>query len=146
MYTQILEHATSGEQPSDVFKQFQTVVGMIVLGYGQLRICELAGLLQMKDNKVEVTLVELQSVILIPQGGGPVRAFHLSFHDYLTDESRCINRNFFIDTPLRHTQIARLCLERMICLLKRDMQYWRSYKDEQRSCGFGPKESCFPSW
>ena len=121
MYTQILEHATSGEQPSDIFEQFQTVVGMIVLGYGQLTIHELAGLLQMENNKVEFSLVELQSVILVPQGGGPVRAFHLSFHDYLTDKSRCINGNFFIDAPLRHTQIARSCLERMICLLKRDI-------------------------
>jgi hypothetical protein len=121
MYTQILEHATSGEQPSDVFEQFQTVVGMIVLAYGQLTIRELAALLQMEDNEVEVALVELQSVILVPQGEGPVRAFHLSFHDYLTDKSRCINGNFFIDTPLRHAQIARLCLERMVCLLKRDI-------------------------
>ena len=121
MYTQILEHATGGEQPSDVFEQFQTVVGMIVLAYGQLTIGELAGLLQMEDNKVELLLVEFQFGILIPQGGGLVRAFHLSFHDYLTDKTRCINENFFIDPSVRHAEIARLCLERMICLLKRDI-------------------------
>jgi hypothetical protein len=94
---------------------------MIVLAYGQLTIRELAALLQMANNEVDVALVELQSVILVPQGEGPVRAFHLSFHDYLTDKSRCVNGTFFIDTPLRHGQIARLCLERMICLLKRDI-------------------------
>src|ERR1700760_2895580 len=102
MYTQILEHATSGEQHSDVFEQFQTVVGMIVLAYSQLTIRELARLLQMEENKVELSLVELQSVILIPEGGGPVRAFHLSFHDYLTDKSRCINENLFIAPSVRH--------------------------------------------
>jgi hypothetical protein len=118
MYTQILEHATSGGTPN-VYKQFQRVVGAIVLAFGRLTVRELGVLLQMKN--VRLILAELQSVILVPEGDGAVRAFHLSFHDYLIDKDRCTNVKFFIDAPLHHAEMARFCLEMMKGSLKRDI-------------------------
>jgi hypothetical protein len=120
MHSEILELAMGGRPPPDVVEQFQRVVGTVVLAYGHLTVHELAGLLQMTDE-VTTTLLELRSVVLVPEGGGLVRTFHLSFHDYLTDKDRCTNRRFFIDPALRHTEIARYCLERMMRSLKRDI-------------------------
>jgi hypothetical protein len=92
-----------------------------VLAYGRLTIQELGALLQMEDNKVYLALEELHSVIHVPDGNGTIRAFHLSFHDFLTNQDRCINQHFFIDAPMHHTEIARCCLETMVKLLHRDM-------------------------
>jgi hypothetical protein len=122
IYTQVLEQAMCKTQPldPDVFEYFRTIVGTIVLAHGRFTANELEGLLQM-EGRVKSALAELHSVILVPEGDGPIRAFHPSFHDYLTDRSRCNNPNFFIDTPVHHGEIARLCLERMRYLLLRDI-------------------------
>jgi hypothetical protein len=121
IYTQVLEHAMCREQVLDphVLEHFRTILGTIVLAYGRLTASELEGLLQLEE--VKAALAELHSVILVPEGDSPIRAFHLSFHDYLTDRSRCSNPTFFIDTSARHGEIARLCLERMKRSLKRDI-------------------------
>jgi hypothetical protein len=121
IYTQVLEHAMFREQAlgPHVFEAFQTIVGTIILAYGRVTANELEGLLKM-DGKVRLALAELHSVILVPEDG-PVQAFRPSFHDYLTDKSRCSNPKFFIGTPVRHGEIARLCLEKMICSLKGDI-------------------------
>jgi hypothetical protein len=121
IYTQVLEHAMFRKQAlgPHVSEAFQTIVGTIMLAYGRVTANELEGLLNM-DGKVRLALAELHSVILVPEDG-PVQAFRPSFHDYLTDKSRCSNPKFFIGTPVRHGEIARLCLEKMICSLKGDI-------------------------
>jgi NACHT domain len=122
VYTQVLEHALCKEQALDphILEHFRTILGTIVLAYGRLTANELEGLLQL-EGKVRSALAELHSVILVREEDSPVHAFHLSFHDYLTNGSRCGNPNFFIDTSAHHGEIARLCLERMKRSLKRDI-------------------------
>jgi hypothetical protein len=115
MYTQILKNATGGE-PSDVL---QTIVGAIVLAFGRLTVREWAVLLQTEDD-IAAALADLQSVIIVPEGDA-IRTFHTSFRDFLTDNGRCTDEKFFIDSPRRHTEMARSCLQRMNGSLKRDI-------------------------
>jgi GTPase SAR1 family protein len=88
MYSHILKHAmpTSGKQSLDIFQQFRTIVGTIVLAYGRLTVDELGALLQMKNKQIQLALAELHSVIHVPDGNDTIRAFHLSFHDFLINK------------------------------------------------------------
>jgi hypothetical protein len=124
MYTQILESAIAGipeRRLPKVIKQFKTVIGTIVLAYGRLSPSELASLFAQPGEFVTLVLSRLHSVILVPKDDGPVRAFHLSFHDYITDKNRCTSDSFYINPSLQHAQIARFCLGRMMHSLKRDI-------------------------
>jgi NACHT domain len=115
MYTEILKHATGGE-PSGVL---QTIVGAIVLAFGRLTVDEWSVLLQVEDD-IAAALADLQSVILVPKGDA-IRTFHNSFRDFLTDSGRCTDENFFVNSPLRHAEMARSCLQRMNSSLRRDI-------------------------
>lgn len=108
MYGQILRHATGG-QPSEVL---QTIISAIVLAFGRLSARELGVLLQM-EGEIRPALADLRSIILVPDGDGPIRVYHRSFRDFITDNARCTDTNLFIDGPLRHAEMARSCLERM---------------------------------
>jgi hypothetical protein len=124
MYSQILESAISGiseKQIHHVLEQFRTITGMIVLAYGRLPARELASLCGKPEGYITFALLRLQSVILVPKDNEPVHAFHLSFHDYLTDENRCTSERFYINPSLHHAEIASFCLTRMMCSLKRDI-------------------------
>jgi hypothetical protein len=124
MYNQILESAISGtseKQVHRILEQFRTIVGIIVLAYGRLPARELASLCAIPEGHVTFVLSRLHSVILVPKENQPVRAFHLSFHDYLTDGNRCTTEHFYIDPSIQHAEIATLCLARMMCSLKRDI-------------------------
>lgn len=124
MYTQILESAISDIAEKHIphaLQQFKTVVGMIVLAYGWLPVGELASLCAKPEQHVASVLSRLHSVILVPKDCQPVHAFHLSFHDYLTDEYRCTTKRFYINPSLHHAAITNFCLKRMKCSLKRDI-------------------------
>jgi hypothetical protein len=124
MYNQILVSATSGiseRQIPDVLDRFRTVIGMIVLAYGRLPARELASLCAKPEEYVTFVISRLRSVILVPKDNQPVHAFHLSFHDYLTDENRCTSKRFYINAALQHAEIATFCLMRMMGSLKRDI-------------------------
>jgi hypothetical protein len=124
MYNQILESAISGiveECIPDAAEQFRTVIAMIVLAYGRLSVKELASLCAKPEEYVTFVLSRLHSVILVPKSSQPVRAFHLSFHDYLTDENRCTSKHFYLNPSLHHAEITSFCLMRMMCSLKRDI-------------------------
>ena len=124
MYNQILESAISGiaeKYVPGILEQLRTVVAMIVLSFGRHSAGQLASLCAKPEEYVTFVLSRLHSVILVPRDSQPVRAFHLSFHDYLTDEKRCTNKCFYIDPALHHMQIASFCLMRMMRSLKRDI-------------------------
>jgi len=104
MYTQILRNATDG-RPSNMLL---TIIGAIVLAFARLTVGEWSVLLKMEDD-IRAALADLQSVILVPEGG-TIRTFHKSFHDFLTDNGRCTDGKFFIDGPLRHVEMASFCL------------------------------------
>jgi NACHT domain len=124
MYNQILESMISGiaeKHVPRVMEQFRTVVGVIVLSYGPLPAGELASLCGKPEEYITFILSALHSVIVVPKNSQPVRAFHLSFHDYLTDKNRCTSKHFYINPFHQHAEIAKFCLTRMMRSLKRDI-------------------------
>jgi hypothetical protein len=120
LYTQILYHATEADDDPTISTKCRAIVGAVVLSFARLTRRELGALLG-RQSDVDVILAELHSVFLVPKGDAPIQAFHPSFHDYLTNKTRCVDPRFFVDSPVEHGKLAQRCLQRMISLLKRDI-------------------------
>ncbi|KAG8916481.1 hypothetical protein FRC02_003806 [Tulasnella sp. 418] len=103
----------------------------------KLRICEILGtlvlllyplssrwlekLLKWEEDTVEPTLGAFHSVLSIPPNPTPIRVFHKSFPDFLTNKQRSGEFWFHIDPKEHDTRLALLCLKHMNTSLRRDM-------------------------
>ena len=123
LYTQVLDHA----HPNPTIKlsgRLKLVLGSIVHLQDRLSATNLEHLLWEHNdcNSVRSTLVDLHSIILVPDDDAQaIRILHPSFFDFLTDRSRCRNPKFAVDARLQHTLLARACLRVMCSHLYRNM-------------------------
>ena len=126
LYTQVLEEAFHDVDSSDcnIYSRFKSVVGTVVLAFHPLSIKTLSDLLgsYATPSRVSNSLRTLHSLLLVPESTeDPVRIFHKSFPDFLTDESRCTNSYFFINPSIHHGEILLSCLNIMEEKLKRNI-------------------------
>jgi len=111
LYTQVLmEAANNVDVDDDEFhSNFRTVVGAVLLAFNPLSVRALSNLLRVPA--ISTTLRSLHSLLLVPTcRDTPVQIFHKSFPDFLTDQNRCIDHQFFIDPPIHHAEILLSCL------------------------------------
>lgn len=98
----------------------RSVVGTIVLLLDPLAPEDVEQLLGLKSGDGWLALQGLHFVFILPsEHGKPVRIFHASLHDFLTDITR--SGKYFIDPPVCHAALARACLALMTAALKRDV-------------------------
>ena len=124
LYTRILEQAAANmgadDDDEEIYSRFKTVVGAISLVFDPLSARALSDLLRLSN--VSTTLRSLHSLLLIPDiPENPIRIFHKSFPDFLTDPGRCKNQKFFVDPAIHHAEILLLCLRLMGERLKRNI-------------------------
>ena len=122
LYTQILEQAFDDIDADDerFHSNFRLVVGAVVLVFNPLSVMVLSDLLRVSG--ISTTLRSLHSVLLIPTSKiAPIRIFHKSFPDFLIDQRRCTDYQFFIDPPTHHVEILLSCLDLMRERLKRNI-------------------------
>ena len=122
LYTQVLGQAIDDvEMDDDEFhSHFRTVVGAVVLVFNPLSVEVLSDLL--KVSGISTTLRSLHSLLLVPTSeAAPVRVFHKSFPDFLMDQRRCTDHQFFIDPPIHHVEIFLSCLNLMLERLERNL-------------------------
>ena len=124
LYTQVLEQAVDGvdEDDKEVHSRFRTVVGMVVLAFNPLSVRALSDLLGVSSTSG--TLRSLHSLLLVPDPDrkeDPVRVFHKSFPDFLTDPGRCTDQRFFVEPSVHHRDILLSCLKVMKVRLKRNI-------------------------
>jgi len=112
LYSQILLHAFSGVDESEVFTSMRHVLGAIVLAFNPLSRKDLATILNVPTTLILTTLRHLHSVILVPADETEeIRIFHKSFPDFLQDVDQCTNPRFHIDPETHHTGMTISCLE-----------------------------------
>ena len=126
LYTQVLEQAFHEVDPDDhiPYSYFKSVVGAVVLIFHPLSINSLSNLLRNcgTPSRISSSLRTLHSLLLVPDGTEePVRIFHKSFPDFLTDSRRCTNPNFFVNPLTHHKEILLSCLTLMKERLKRNI-------------------------
>jgi hypothetical protein len=100
----------------------QRVITTVVLAAVPLTIDTLGVII---GEDVNAVIRSLSSVLLVPTSARaavePVRAFHPSFRDFLTDKTRCTDARFAVDSETEHGRLAARCFERMLCSLNKDV-------------------------
>jgi len=92
LYITVLEQAFYGVNTgnSQRYLHFQAVVGTLLLLHNPLSIEGLSGLLRQHTSYIRNTVRPLHSLLLVPDGAeDPIRTFHKSLPDFLTDPERC---------------------------------------------------------
>ncbi|KAJ5930705.1 hypothetical protein N7466_006198 [Penicillium verhagenii] len=118
------------EQTKEALKEFQEIIGVIILLATPLSVNSLALLLQMPIQEIKDHLVFLHSVLFVPDNTNtPVRILHLSFREFLLHT----DKEFRIDEKHTHRQIALHCLRIMDTRLRHNLcdlaSYGLQYKD-----------------
>ena len=120
LYTQILKlafHNTdSGTNKKELYSRFKTIVGAVLLVFHPLSRKAVSDLVRKCKSKshISITLNRLHSLLDVPGGeDDPIRVFHKSFPDFLTDHTRCIDKDFFVEPSVHHEDILFSCLELM---------------------------------
>jgi len=126
LYTQVLSQAFQDADfhDHDLYSHIKSVVGAVLLIFHPLSIKTLSDLLLNCGTPTRMTssLRTLHSLLLVPDNiDNPIRIFHKSFPDFLTDPGRCTDSRFFIDTPVYHNEILLSCLNLMNNKLKRNI-------------------------
>ncbi|KAK6519299.1 hypothetical protein TWF281_003134 [Arthrobotrys megalospora] len=126
-YLTILDQLHGGLTGSDLYdigKEFQQIVGTIIILATPLSTASLSGLLRIPRRRIDFRLDSLHSVLSIPEDFNlPVRLLHLSFRDFLTnpanssDPERRGKYPFWVNEQEQHELVLTACLKRLsICL------------------------------
>ncbi|KAJ5727682.1 hypothetical protein N7493_005502 [Penicillium malachiteum] len=123
IYSMVLrQKITESAEKTTLIALFQKIVGTIILLNETLSPQSLSMLLGTPLRKVRILLDMLRSVLVVPDDDtAPVSLFHLSFHDFLLDKSRCSNLNIHIEEKKSHENIFNCCLNVMDRYLTRDI-------------------------
>jgi hypothetical protein len=100
-------------------KLLRGILGSIVLLFSPLSAVCLAKLLNIAKEVVKKTLVDLHSILDIPEDEArPIYLHHPSFRDFLLGKDRC--GDFWVDEKQMHKTLADNCIRLMSSTLKRD--------------------------
>ena len=120
LYMSILREAFCGNNSEDD-STVRSVLSAVVLVVNPLSPSEVATLLDINCNKLVALLDSIQSLLVLRDDGDhPIRPFHKSFPDSITEPTRCADPRFYI-SPDYHTDLVLCCLELMAKSLKKDM-------------------------
>jgi hypothetical protein len=121
LYTSILQEAFSDDKPEDDAKT-RSVLGAIILAMNPLSPSSIATLLGSDPEDIPPLLSSVSSLLILPEDPNhPVRPFHKSFPDFITDPTRCTNQRFHISPPDHHAQLLICCLNLMNQTLEKNM-------------------------
>ena len=127
LYTQILERAFLDIDPSEqeFYSDFRIIVGAVLLVFHPLSskaLSDLLGTCLREADDVSTILDPLRSLLDVPDNeDDPIRVFHESFSDFLTDPARCKSQRFFVDPSIQHKDILFSCFYLMRERLKKNM-------------------------
>ena len=89
----------------------RSILSCVVLATDPLSPSTIATLMGLSDHKVRRVLELTRSLLVLPSDPSePVRSFHKSFPDFITDQNRCSDTRFYL-SPNCHVEIFMCCLE-----------------------------------
>jgi hypothetical protein len=105
LYTSILQVAFS-EEALDVFTSIQTTIGTLILLANPLPPSTVAELVGLELMEVMLFLTLIQSLLVFNGDPTiPVKLFHKSFPDFITDPTRCLDKRFYIPPGNLHHEL-----------------------------------------
>lgn len=122
IYLPVLNHRVSAS--SGLMKDFQDIVGVIILLAVLLSVKTLSRLIDMSERKTRVRLDAFHSVLNIPEDfDTPIRILHLSFREFLVNTESA----FHVDESETQRKILSRCLSIMNSKLKHNICGLSSY-------------------
>ena len=122
LYASILQGAFGEEDDPDTDPKVRSVLGVMVLAANPLSPSAIAKLLDFDVEDVFPLLSSVQSLLFLENDTNrPVRPFHKSFPDFITDPTRCTNQRFYVSLSDYHSQLSINCLGLMNRRLERNM-------------------------
>ena len=113
LYTSILEVAFGRENVESCSK-VRSAIGAVILVVNPLSPVAIAGLIGLDPEEVTLLLTSVQSLLLFDEDSDqPVKPFHKSFPDFITDPSRCTDSRFYISPGHLHLELVTNCLRVM---------------------------------
>jgi len=121
LYMSILREAFGNDKPEYDVKT-RSVLGAVVLAMNPLSPSTIATLLEFDTEDVPPILSSVSSLLILQEDANhPVRPFHKSFPDFVTDPTRCADERFHISPPEHHLQLLIGCLSLMNRTLEKNM-------------------------
>ena len=121
LYTSILQTAFS-EGDFDVDFKARAIIGTIVLVVNPLSPSAIAQLIGLEPEEVTLFLALIQSLLTEGENSDqPVKPFHKSFPDFITDPSRCAEPRFCVSPGRLHLELTMNCLRVMNDGLEQDL-------------------------
>ena len=105
-----------------VCAKIRTIIGAVVLLVNPLPPSGIAELVGLETRDVLPFLTSVQSLLVLDEDPiQPVKPFHKSFPDFITDPSRCADTRFYISPEHPHFQLVTNCLRVMNDRLEQDL-------------------------
>ena len=122
LYTSILQEAFGDDDDPDNDPKVRSVFGTMVIVANPLSPSSIARLLGFDVEEVLPLLSSAQSLLILQEDiDCPVRPFHKSFPDFITDPNRCTNPRFHVSYLDHHSQVLIACLNLMNRTLEKNM-------------------------
>jgi hypothetical protein len=126
IYTTVLKHSITveytDEEKEESYRMLRHILGSIALLVSPLSVYSLSRLLRVANKDIGQTLEDLHSVLDVPKDQNRLlRLHHPSFRDFLLNNDRCKNPNFWVDEKQAHQTLANSCLQLMSASLKQDI-------------------------
>ena len=113
LYSSILQEAFDDDDPENDLRT-RSVLGAVILAANPLSPTTIAALLGFDTDDVFPHLLSMSSLLVFQEDPDfPVRLFHKSFSDFITDPVRCINPRFRVHPTDQHAELLAGCLELM---------------------------------
>ena len=113
LYMSILQDAFGDATPEfdDIAR---SILSAVVLATNPLSPSTIATLLGLDPDDVPPFLSLVNSLLILKEDiEHPVRSFHKSFPDFITDPARCTNQRFHVPPPDHHSRLLIRCLDLM---------------------------------
>ena len=113
LYLWILGDAFCVDDPV-ICSKIRTIIGTVALLANPLPPSGIAELMDLETREVLPFLTSLHSLLVLDGGTTqPVKPFHKSFPDFITDASRCSDTRFYISPEHLHLELVTNCLRMM---------------------------------
>ena len=113
LYTSILETAF-GEEDPETYSRVRSTIGAVVLLSNPLPPSGIAELIGLDPEEVILFLTLVHSLLAIGEDfSQPVKPFHKSFPDFITDPFRCADARFYVSPGNGHYELTMNCLRVM---------------------------------
>ena len=126
IYITILMHSISldytDEEKEELYGILRHMLGSLVVLLSPLSTYSFSRLLHVPKEDVDQALADLHAILDIPEDQTrPLRLHHPSFRDFLLNEKRCGDSDFWVDEKQAHRTLVKNCIRLMSNSLKQDI-------------------------